>query len=225
MASFAFIDDAIILPDMLRNGGGGGIGSGMMIRKYDSHNDLHQVENSMMKSEEEGGSFSRTYSRAASSIKEHYDTMKGLICGFLAATSAGITLDLIKVLLFYTNISEFELIYQRSLIACIIVAGVLYFGGHSPFDIGRDVAIYACIRVLGSCFGFMLQIFAMEFIPVSKTVLIINNPFLTSIISFLLIGERSTKHDMFCFLLCTVGVIMLTDPFQDTESSSSSSKS
>ncbi|TNV78495.1 hypothetical protein FGO68_gene5241 [Halteria grandinella] len=159
---------------------------------------------------------SKTISRATSSLKEHYDTMKGLICGFLAATSAGISLDLIKVLLFYTNISEFELIYQRSLIALVIVGFVLYIGGHSPFNISRDVGMYAAIRVLGSCGGFMMQIFALDFIPVSKSVLIINNPFLTSLISFVLIGERSSKHDYFCFFLCTIGVILLTDPFQES---------
>jgi drug/metabolite transporter (DMT)-like permease len=142
--------------------------------------------------------------------------MKGLICGFMAASSAGITLDLIKVLLFYTDITPFELIYQRSLIACLIVVAVLHYRGESPFALNRDVALYAFIRILGSFMGFVLQIFSIEFISVSKTVLIINNPFLTSIISFLLIGERSTRHDMICFLLCTVGVIMLTDPFKDT---------
>jgi drug/metabolite transporter (DMT)-like permease len=156
-----------------------------------------------------------TLSRAASSIKEHYDSMKGLICGFLAASSAGINLDLIKVLLFYTQISEFELIYQRSFIACIIVIIILYWGGHSPFDIDRQVALYASLRVLGSCFGFMLMIFSLDFIPVSKSVLIVNNPLLTSIISFLLIGERSSRHDIICFLICTVGVVLLTDPMKE----------
>lgn len=151
-ASFAFNEDVIIGPEMLRNGGGGT----SLMRKYDSHDDLHQVDNSLVNNNSEEGGRSRSLSRATSSFREHYDTMKGLICGFLAATSAGITLDLIKVLLFYTDISEFELIYQRSLVACICVAGVLYFGGHSPFEIGKDVAIYALIRVLGSCFGFML---------------------------------------------------------------------
>ncbi len=63
--------------------------------------------------------------------------MKGLISGFLAATCGGIMIDLIKVLLFYTEISEFELIYMRSLIALLFVAAILYFNGNTPFDIDR----------------------------------------------------------------------------------------
>lgn len=35
-------------------------------------------------------------------------------------------------------------------------------------------------------------------------------------ISFVLIGERSNRHDITCFVLCTLGVILLTDPFKDT---------
>ena len=144
--------------------------------------------------------------------------MKGLICGFLAATSAGLMLDFIKVLLFYTEISEFELIYQRSLIAMICVLIVIYFSKQqSPFYIEHNLAKFVAIRVLGSCFGFMLEIFALEFISVSKTVLIINNPFLTSIISYIVIGELSSKHDFFCFLMCTIGVLLLTDPFGENK--------
>ena len=139
--------------------------------------------------------------------------MKGLICGFLAASTSGLKLDLIKVLLFYTDISEFELIYQRSLIAVLFVAPILYYKGLSPFDIGRDVASNAYMRIIGSCLGFMLEIFALQFIPVSKAVLIINNPFLTSIIAYLFIGEKSSKHDMISFMVCTLGVIFLTNPF------------
>ena len=140
--------------------------------------------------------------------------MKGLICGFLAATSAGLTVILLKVLLLYTDLSAFELIYQRSLAALMVVSVVLYFAGHSPFDIERESAWLASQRVLGSSLGFVLQTFALEFVPTSKAVLVVNNPFLTSALSYLLIRERSSKQDMLCFLLCTLGVALLTDPFQ-----------
>ena len=44
-------------------------------------------------------------------MMEHYDSVKGLICGFIAATSAGLTLDFIKILLAFTDINVFELVY------------------------------------------------------------------------------------------------------------------
>jgi drug/metabolite transporter (DMT)-like permease len=156
------------------------------------------------------------FSKAASSISEHYDMMKGLISGFMAATSSGIMLCLIKILLFHTEMSSFELIYLRSLMTCLCVGVILHSSGNSPFNVDRDIALFVFIRVIGSCFGFMFEIFALDFISVSKIVLIINNPFLTSVISFLLIGEISSRHDLLSFLVCTIGVILLTDPFSSS---------
>ena len=53
--------------------------------------------------------------------------MKGLIFGFLAATSGGIMIDIVKLLLIQIHINDFELIYLRSLFACVIVSIVLWF--------------------------------------------------------------------------------------------------
>lgn len=71
----------------------------------------------------------------------------------------------------------------------------------------------AIFRIFGSSFGYLLQVSAIELIPISKAVVIIYNPFLASLFSFLIIGEKLSVHDLFCFLFCTIGVIMLTDPF------------
>lgn len=97
-------------------------------------------------------------------LVEHYNTMKGLIAGFGSATSAGIYLMLIKVLMQYTDILEFELIYQRSFVAMILVSFILYFNNISPYDLDRSVAKFAFGRVAGSAAGFMFQVFSMEFI-------------------------------------------------------------
>ncbi len=115
--------------------------------------------------------------------------MKGLICGFLTATSAGTMIIVIKVLLSLVKIGEFELIYMRSLVACVIVSFIIYMNGVSIFKIERSVGIYAFGRVFGSCMGFILEIFSLKYISTSKSVLIINNPLLTSIISYLTIRE------------------------------------
>jgi len=179
-----------------------------------SEGDSHRAE------KEPDESASSRFSKATSSLKDHYDVMKGLICGFLAATSAALSIILIKLLLIQTKINEFELIYQRSLIACLSLCLILYLNDISPFSIPRDVSRFAFQRVFGSFFGFMLEIFALDFIPSSKAVLIVNNPFLTSILSYLLIGEVSSKHDMISFLVCTLGVSLLTDPFNDSAPSS-----
>lgn len=70
--------------------------------------------------------------------------------------------------------------------------------------------------MISSFIGFAFQVFSLKFISVSKSVIIIYNPFITSIIAYLLIGESMTKHDIFCFLACTMGVICLTNPFSES---------
>lgn len=103
---------------------------------------------------------------------------------------------------------------MRSLIACVIVSVILWFNrSTSLFSIDREVAKYAFGRVFGSCLGFMLEIFSLDYISASKSVLIINNPLVTSILSYVILREKSGKHDLICFFLCTFGVVLLTNPF------------
>ncbi len=74
----------------------------------------------------------------------------------------------------------------------------------------------AFIRVIGSAMGYLFTTASIELIPVSKAVVIIYNPFLASLLSFLIIGEKLSIHDLICFFFCTLGVIMLTDPFSES---------
>jgi drug/metabolite transporter (DMT)-like permease len=143
--------------------------------------------------------------------------MKGLIFGFLAATSGGIMIDIVKVLLIQIHINDFELIYLRSLFACVIVSIVIWFNREttSVFKIDREVAIFAFGRVFGSFIGFMLEILSLDYISTSKSVLIINNPLITSILSYVILREKSGKHDLICFIMCTFGVVLLTNPFSN----------
>eukprot|EP00347_Sterkiella_histriomuscorum_P007907 403347105 len=152
----------------------------------------------------------------SSQIQEHYNSVKGLICGFIAACSAGISLDFIKILLFYTDISVFELVYQRSLAALVLLTLILYFTGASPFEIDKQAMPYAFVRVVGSALGFVMMVFSIELIPISKTVVIVYNPFLASLTSYLTIGESMSKHDLICFFICTSGVVLLTDPMNSS---------
>lgn len=146
----------------------------------------------------------------------HYDSVKGLIFGFATATCAGIVLCLFKVLMKISNITVLEMIYQRSFLSLLLVAIIMKVRGSSFFNVQKDVYKYFQIRVVTSLLGFAFQIFSLEFISVSKAVIIIYNPFITSIIAYLLVNERMTKHDLVCFFACTIGVIFLTNPFSES---------
>lgn len=114
-----------------------------------------------------------------------------------------------------SNISVFELIYQRSFAALVIVSIILYVSKISCLDIDREVFKYVLVRILGSAIGFIFQCFALEMISASKAVIVIYNPFITALVAWGIIGERISKHDVLCFFVCTLGVLFLTNPFSD----------
>lgn len=97
----------------------------------------------------------------------------------------------------------------------ILVSFLLYFIGVSPFDIKRHVSVCLTIRCVTGFFGFATEFFAVKFTELSKIVIILYNPFLTSLMSYLLIGEKVSKHDLFAFLLGVTGIALLTDPFSN----------
>jgi drug/metabolite transporter (DMT)-like permease len=142
--------------------------------------------------------------------------VKGLICGFLAATASGILICVIKVMMMVNNISVFELIYQRSMTALVMVSIIVYWNRVQVFGIDRQIFKYILVRVLGSALAFFLQILAVQLIPISKVIVIMYNPFITTILSYLLIQEPVTKFDLISFFFCTLGVIMLTNPFTES---------
>lgn len=153
--------------------------------------------------------------RRSNSLQEHYDSVKGLLCGIIAASSSGVLLSLIKVLLLISNITVFELIYQRSLCALLLVTAILWWKKVSFMNVDREVFKYTVVRSLGSAMGFICMVFSLELIPISKSIILIYNPFITAIITYLCIGEKISKHDLISFLACTVGVGILTNPFSN----------
>lgn len=107
----------------------------------------------------------------------------------------------------------FEILYLRSIIAIGIVYLILAMQGLSPFDIKVNIAPYLMIRCVTGFFGFALEFFSIKFTDLSKVVIILYNPFLTSLMSYLLIGEKVNKHDLLSFFLGVTGIALLTDPF------------
>lgn len=54
------------------------------------------------------------------------------------------------------NISVFELLYQRSMIALVMVSLIVYWKQIQIFGIDREIFKYILVRVLGSAFGFFI---------------------------------------------------------------------
>jgi drug/metabolite transporter (DMT)-like permease len=141
--------------------------------------------------------------------------LMGLLFGFGAATCYGLLICSVKWLYRISNITVFEILYLRSFVAMVLVVIILRTYGVSPFDIKRPVAWYLSVRCITGFFGFAAEFFAAKFTDLSKVVIILYNPFLTSLMSFLIIGERVTRHDLLSFLLGVIGIALLTDPFSN----------
>ena len=109
----------------------------------------------------------------------------------------------------------FEILYLRSFVAMILVSILLWQIKVSPFDIKRPVALCLSIRCITGFFGFATEFFAVKFTELSKIVIILYNPFLTSLMSYFLIGERVNRHDLLSFFLGVTGIALLTDPFSN----------
>ncbi|CDW81147.1 gamma-aminobutyric acid receptor subunit rho-3-like [Stylonychia lemnae] len=140
-------------------------------------------------------------------------TLKGLLYGFGAATSYGLLICAVKYLFQFSSVTVFEILYLRSLTALIIVFFILQHQGISLFEVKRHVGFYLAIRCITGFFGFAVEFFSIKFTDLSKIVIILYNPFLTSIMSYILIGEKVNKHDLLSFFFGVIGIGLLTDPF------------
>ena len=109
------------------------------------------------------------------------------IYGFCAASCYGILFCSAKYLLLTSPITIFELLYVRSFFAMIILFPILFLYDISIFEIPRHVSFYLFLRCLTGFIGFSLQFFATKFTDLSKIVILIYNPFISSLMSFCII--------------------------------------
>ena len=138
-----------------------------------------------------------------------------MLYGFGAATCYGLLICAVKLLYKISKVTVFEILYLRSFAAMIIVSIILYYNKVSPFEIKRHVSVCLSIRCITGFFGFATEFFAVKFTELSKIVIILYNPFLTSLMSYLIIGEKVNKSDLLSFFLGVTGIALLTDPFSD----------
>ena len=81
----------------------------------------------------------------------------------------------------------------------------------SFFDgINREQLPYVMCRVVGTTCAHLLIFLALRMTSTSKVILIFENPFLTSILAYLIIGEKITIHEIIVFCMSTIGIIMLS---------------
>lgn len=147
-------------------------------------------------------------------------TLKGLIFGFGAATCYGLLICAVKYLFKISNVTVFEILYLRSFFAIFIISIILYLIKVSPMDIKRNVSFYLAVRCITGFFGFATEFFAVKFTELSKIVIILYNPFLTSIMSYFMIGEKVNFHDLVSFTFGVIGIALLTDPFSNLKGAS-----
>ncbi len=81
----------------------------------------------------------------------------------------------------------------------------------SFFDgISREQLPFVGARVVGTTCAHLLIFMALRLTSTSKVILIFENPFLTSIMAYMLINERITIHEIIVFAMSTVGIVLLS---------------
>ena len=122
-----------------------------------------------------------------------------------------------KLTTLISPISIFEIMYHRSLWGFILLTfyqtcirtgdpiKTNFFDG-----INERQFPYVMVRVIGTTLAHLLIFCALRMTSTSKVILIFENPFLTSIMAYLLIGEKITVHEIVVFCMSTVGIVMLS---------------
>ena len=127
------------------------------------------------------------------------------------------------------RISTYEIMYHRSIWGLLLLSTyqVLLRKGvdqskTSFFDgISRWQFPFVMIRVVGTTIAHLLILMALRLTSTSKVILIFENPFLTSILAYFVIGESITIHEIIVFAMSTVGIICLTRSSKKEDSSKS----
>lgn len=125
------------------------------------------------------------------------------------------------------QISTFEIMYHRSLWGLILLTVYQVFirKGVDPiktsfFDgVSRWQFPFVMIRVVGTTTAHLIIFMALRLTSTSKVILIFENPFLTSILAYFIIGETITIHEVIVFALSTIGIILLSRSNQKGEES------
>ena len=92
-----------------------------------------------------------------------------------------------------------------------------FFDGITPSQLP-----YVLVRAIGATLSHLFVLMAMRLLSISKVILILENPFMTSVLAYLFIGEKITKHEILAFCLVTVGIVLIS---QDDEAKSTHHKS
>ena len=135
----------------------------------------------------------------------------------------------IKYLTMTSHISNFDLMYHRSIWGLIFLGAYNAFFRRSKNDkrssffqgVSRRQSPLILIRVISETVSHLLLFSAMKIMAASKVILILENPFLMSMIAFFTIGESITKHEVFVFILATIGIALIS---QDEVTPQKSSK-
>lgn len=65
-------------------------------------------------------------------------------------------------------------------------------------------------RALCSCISSSIQIYAMQYVSTSVTLLILENPFVPGILAYLIVGEQITNKEWIVFTIATTGLALLS---------------
>lgn len=85
----------------------------------------------------------------------------------------------------------------------------------NPLAVEADTIPYIMIRAITAAVGIYIQALAMLFTDVTKVVIVFYSPFIPSLMSYLLIGEKVSQRDIFFFFISFLGMAFIMNPFDN----------
>ena len=112
------------------------------------------------------------------------------------------------------GVSPFEILYLRSALSFPFL--LLFHGLRAPdpknsvWTISRTQMPFVLTRVIGSTIANTIQQYALKYLSSSKSLLLMENPFIPGVMAWFLAGEVITKKEAFIYTMVTIGLYCIS---------------
>lgn len=139
----------------------------------------------------------------------------GFSLGMLAHCLFSVCQPIVKVLYEHNrNISEYEIIYFKSISMMVFNTMYIRWHGITPLDVIPKFRKVIVFRALIGFWGLAGPWSAIKYLPVSIAISIFMMlPIFTAILARIVLKEQITKYDILSIICSFSGVIMINDPF------------
>ncbi|KAI8142649.1 hypothetical protein BJV82DRAFT_613696 [Fennellomyces sp. T-0311] len=112
-----------------------------------------------------------------------------------------------------STLPSYEIVFARSFVQLILALASCTFLRVNPFGSKPGIRLWLVVRGLVGSLGLILFFYSLTKLTLFEaTVMFFLGPAFTSVLMSILFNDAFTVFDGFCSILCTVGVILISQP-------------